>query len=75
MNNEPQYSAQCGEPLNGEQQLAWAKARLKDAFGRGTAWHRYSAHPTIPHLILFEGWRQRPAEEPPPRWHLVAGNG
>lgn len=74
MSNEPDFLSQNGEDITTEQRDEWFKARTDEAKAAGATLARYSIHPDIPHLALFEAWIKPPKnfEQGEPRWQLAA---
>jgi hypothetical protein len=72
---EPDFLSQNGD-LSDEATLAWYIARRKEATAAGATWHRFSRHPELRDLILYEGWRECPVDENgdldegQPRWQI-----
>jgi hypothetical protein len=71
MSHEPDFISQCGEPLTESARLEWFMSRAREAEDAGAVLARYSVHPDIPDLILFEAWKVRPADQGEIRWQLV----
>jgi hypothetical protein len=71
--SEPTIVAQNGEPemADYEKRTAWFRAQAEEAEKRGCKLARYSIHETIPHLVLFEAWEDRRAEQGEQRWALT----
>src|ERR1044071_2449512 len=60
---EPDFLSQNGENLTPEQSRAWFQERAKEAEAQGARLHRFSIHPTEPHLFLYEGWKDPRASQ------------
>lgn len=71
-NDEPFIVRQNGDLLTSAEHLAWFEQCSKDALARGAVLARYSAHESIPNLILFESWDHHPASQGDLRWALVS---
>ena len=69
---EPDFLSQCGEALTPGQRREWFRFEAFQAEEKGATFHRYSVHPDIPNLILYEGWKERPDEQGEQRWQFVA---
>lgn len=70
MAEAPDYIAQCGEPMSGEERQKWISARVAEASQKGCQACRLTMHPEIPSLILFEAWANRHAKQGDPEWQL-----
>jgi hypothetical protein len=72
---EPDFLSQNGESIT-HTRLQWFAERAKAAEAKGATWHRFSVHPDIGGLILYEGWKQKPVDddgnlnEGKPRWQF-----
>jgi len=67
---EPNFIAQ-GSAETREEAQAWWKDRSIEAMAEGCTFCRYSQHPTITDLILFEAWQVQPRDQGEPRWQLM----
>lgn len=78
MTAEPDFLSQNGDLKSGPEQMDWYLARRAEAVAKGARWHRYSFHPEIKYLILYEGWHVMPVDadgnldEGEPRWQMSA---
>ncbi len=70
--SEPDFISQCGDLKTKDEHFEWWRSRAAEAFNRGATHFRYSVHPEIQNLILFEGWKQRPTQEGNPRFQFAA---
>ena len=74
--SEPDYIAQADNPEKDEDRQRWVRAHCDEAKAAGCIDARVSICPpgTWPHLnlILFEGWKEPPADQGEPRWQLTA---
>ncbi len=70
---EPFYIRQSNEPMDSVALNEWAAACAKEAQEQGANLGRFSIHPTIPHLYLVEGWKDKIVpDQGEPRWQLQA---
>jgi hypothetical protein len=67
---EPNFIAQ-GSAKTRDEAHEWWKARSAEAMAEGCTFCRYSQHPTITDLILFEAWQVQPRNQGEPRWQLM----
>jgi hypothetical protein len=69
----PDYLAQTAEPMTRDERLAWISARSSEAKAAGCQICRASVHEVYPDLIIFEGWRDRNADQSvTPAWQFAA---
>lgn len=71
MSEEPDFLSQNGELFTREDQLRWFHDKTAEAQAGGAVLARYSIHPDIPGLALFEAWKQRPNDQGDIRWQLT----
>lgn len=69
---EPDFIAQCGEPMTPEERMSWLKKRANEANAKGATFHRASIHPEQPDLTLLESWKVAPEDQGKPRWQMVS---
>jgi hypothetical protein len=60
--SERDFSSQTAERLDADQRQAWFKARRKEADRKGARWHRFTFDEKTG-VLLYEGWKVRPASE------------
>jgi hypothetical protein len=69
---EPDFIAQTAELMTDVERRKWANERAAEFFNQGATHHRLTAHETIPHLLLLEGWKVRPEDEGEPHFQFAA---
>lgn len=69
---EPDFIAQTAKPMSIMERRKWVFERAAEFYHQGAVHHRLTAHETIPHLLLLEGWKVRPEEEGEPHFQFAA---
>lgn len=71
---EPIYVRQSGDVMTEEEARHWFHGVAQEAYEEGVKHARFSVHPDIPNLRIFEGWAERPPcdGEGEIRWALTA---
>lgn len=69
---EPDFLAQSGEPMTPDVRQDWYKIRAKEMQEKGATWFQYSVDDADnPEITLIEGWKDRPAHQPPPHFQIA----
>jgi len=68
---EPEIVRQCGDFQNEAQGREWFDLQTNQAKEAGMTFARYTIHPDIAGLILFEAWRRQPKHQGEPRFALT----
>jgi hypothetical protein len=55
-------------PIDKAEVVAWIIGASDELCAKGATWLRTTHHPDNPGLILMEGWKVRPDNEPPADW-------
>ena len=71
MNEEPFFVRQTDEPRIADERRAWVEARVAEANAEGSTFARFSHHPVLTNVLLFEAWKERPHDQGAPRFTLV----
>lgn len=67
MSAEPDFIRQT-VIADDEAKCVWFQERGLEFTVQGAVWHRASYHPDNFDLILYEGWKEKPADEGAPRF-------
>lgn len=67
MSAEPDFIKQT-EIADDEAKCAWFQKTAMETWAEGATWHRASYHLDNFDVILYEGWKERPADEGAPRF-------
>ena len=68
---KPDFVAQTAEPLTGEERIAWFRERAIEAYAEGVTRSRFSIHPELAHLTLYEGWIEAADDVDDPHFQLT----
>lgn len=68
---EPEFIAQNGDTKTQEEAREWFAEMAHAAKKEGCTFGRMSVHPTMPNLILYEGWKVAPKDQGDIRWQLT----
>lgn len=70
--NRPDFIAQNAEPMTRDERRQWFRERAAEMRREGATWLQMSVdNADAPTVALVEGWRERPANQPRPRFQFT----